>query len=78
MSIITKVSKKSQIVIPKEIRKLIHLSEGDELMVNVEGEKIILKVKPKSYTKRLKGLHKEVWEGIDPKKYIKGERDSWL
>ena len=78
MSIITKVSKKSQIVIPKEIRKLIHLSEWDELMVNVEGEKIILKVKPKSYTKRLKGLHKEVWEGIDPKKYIKGERDSWL
>ena len=78
MSIITKVSKKSQIVIPKEIRKLIHLSEGDELMVNVEGEKIILKVKPKSYTKRLKGLHKEVWKGIDPKKYIKGERDSWL
>ena len=78
MSIITKVSKKSQIVIPKEIRKLIHLSEGDELMINVEGEKIILKVKPKSYTKRLKGLHKEVWKGIDPKKYIKGERDSWL
>lgn len=78
MSIITKVSKKSQIVIPKEIRKLIRLSEGDELMVNVEGEKIILKVKPKSYTKRLKGLHKEVWEGIDPKKYIKEERDSWL
>lgn len=78
MSIIIKVSKKSQIVIPKEIRKLVHLSEGDELMINVEGENIILKIKPKSYATRLKGLHKEVWKGIDPKKYIKEERDLWL
>ncbi|HAG51830.1 MAG TPA: AbrB family transcriptional regulator [Deltaproteobacteria bacterium] len=77
MSIITRVSRKSQIVIPKEIRKLIHLSEGDELIVDVEGDRIILKVKPKSYAKRLKGLHKEVWKGVDPKKYVKEERGSW-
>lgn len=73
----TKVSKKCQIVIPKEVRELIHLSAGDELMVDVEGDRIILKVKPTSYTKRLKGLHKEIWKDIDPKVYVKSERDSW-
>lgn len=73
----TKVSKKCQIVIPKEIRKLIHISEGDELMVDVDGDRIILKIKPRSYTKKLRGLHKEIWEGVDPKTYVKEERDAW-
>ncbi|MEM7827063.1 MAG: AbrB/MazE/SpoVT family DNA-binding domain-containing protein [Candidatus Aenigmatarchaeota archaeon] len=77
MLITTKVSKKSQIVIPKEIRKTIGISEGDELIVDVEGDRIILKVKPKNYTKKLRGLHKKVWQGIDPKKYVRGERESW-
>ncbi len=77
MLITTRVSKKSQIVIPKKIRDTVGISEGDELIVDVEGDKVILKVKPKSYTKRLKGLHKNVWKGIDPKKYVRGERQSW-
>jgi AbrB family looped-hinge helix DNA binding protein len=77
MLITTKVSKKSQIVIPKKIRETVGISEGDELIVDVEGDRVILKVKPKSYTKRLKGLHKNVWKGIDPKKYVRGERESW-
>jgi AbrB family looped-hinge helix DNA binding protein len=77
MLITIKVSKKSQIVIPKAIRETVGISEGDELIVDVEGDRVILKVKPKSYTKRLKGLHKNVWKGIDPKKYVRGERESW-
>lgn len=77
MLITTRVGKKSQIVIPKEIRKTVGISEGDELIVYVEGDRVILKVKPTNYSKRLKGLHKHVWKGIDPKKYVKGERESW-
>jgi AbrB family looped-hinge helix DNA binding protein len=73
----TKVSKKSQIVIPKEVRETAGISEGDELIIDVEGDKVILRVKPKSYTKRLRGLHKHVWKNIDPKRYVKGERESW-
>ena len=77
MIITTKVSKKSQIVIPKQIRETANISEGDELIIDVEGDRVILRVKPKSYTKKLRGLHKHVWKGIDPKKYVKGERESW-
>ncbi|MBM4135734.1 MAG: AbrB/MazE/SpoVT family DNA-binding domain-containing protein [Nitrospira sp.] len=77
MLITTKVSKKSQIVIPKKVREAVGISEGDELIVDVEGDSVILKVKPKSYAKKLRGLHKDVWKGIDPRKYVKGERESW-
>ena len=77
MLITTRVSKKSQIVIPKKIRDTVGISEGDELIVDVEGDRVILKVKPKSYAKRLRGLHKNVWKGIDPKKYVRRERESW-
>lgn len=77
MIITTKVSKKSQIVIPKEIRETANISEGDELIIDVEGDRVILRAKPKSYTKKLRGLHKHVWKGIDPEKYVKGERESW-
>lgn len=72
-----KVSKKSQIVIPKEIRERVGISEGDELIIDVEGTRVILRAKPKNYTRSLRGLHKNVWKGIDPKKYVKSERESW-
>lgn len=77
MSIIAKVGKKSQIVIPKEIRDTIGIREGDELIIDILYDKIIIRLKPKNYTKKLRGLHKEVWEGIDPLEYIHNERESW-
>jgi len=33
--------------------------------------------KPKHSIMELKGLGKEVWEGIDVEKYIEEERNSW-
>lgn len=72
-----RLTKKNQMVIPKNIREAVGISEGDELIVDVDKNKIILTVKPKSYSKRLKGLHRDVWKDVDPKKYVKGERESW-
>ena len=72
-----KIGKKSQIVIPKEIRDGIGIVEGDELIIDIIDDKIVLLRKPKSYSKKLKGLHKEIWKGIDPKEYVKKERERW-
>lgn len=72
-----RLTKKSQIVIPKNIREKVGITEGDELIVDADKDKIILTVKPKSYSKKLRGLHKEIWKGVDPKKYVKIERESW-
>lgn len=77
MPVSMKLGRKSQIVIPKEIRNAVGLSEGDEIIMDVLDDKIILKQKPKSYSKKLKGLHKEIWKGVDPLRYVRNERESW-
>lgn len=77
MPISLKLGRKSQIVIPKEVRNAVGITEGDELIIDVVEDKIIIKQKPRSYSQKLKGLHKGVWKGIDPRKYVKKERESW-
>lgn len=47
----TKVGKKSQIVIPREIRNAIGLTEGDELIIDVIYNRIIMTQKPRIYSK---------------------------
>jgi AbrB family looped-hinge helix DNA binding protein len=65
------------VVIPKEVRNAVGITEGDKLIIDVVEDTIVIKQKPKSYSKKLKGLHKDVWRGIDPLKYVKKERESW-
>ena len=40
---ITKLSSRGQIVIPKEIRRLLAWEAGDHVAVEVQGEKVILR-----------------------------------
>ena len=69
-----KLSSKHQIVIPREVRKQLGLAAGDELLVEVRGNTIVLVPRPKSYAKRLRGLHKEVWGHVDARSYVREER----
>ena len=71
------LGKKCQIVIPKEIRVAAGIAEGDELIIDVVDDHIVMKQRPKSYSKKLKGLHKEVWKGTEASKYVDKERESW-
>ena len=72
-----KLSTKYQIVIPREVRRQLGLAAGDELLVEVRGTTIVLIPRPRSYAKRLRGLHKEVWEHVDATAYVKEERKGW-
>lgn len=62
MEPVAKLSSKYQIVIPKKIRRELKLNSGDVLTMKIEGDKIIMRPKPKSYTEYMLGLGKEVWE----------------
>ncbi len=77
---LTKVSHKFQVVIPKEVRESLGISQGDKLEVYAKNHEIIMKKtkieKPLSL-RDLKGLGKEIWKGIDVEEYIKKERESW-
>ena len=78
MESVIKLNQKSQIVISKAIRKILGLKPGDRLAAVVEGNKIILRPKPKSATARLRGLSKGTWGSrakIDA--YIEKLRDEW-
>jgi AbrB family looped-hinge helix DNA binding protein len=78
MDTVLKLNEKSQIVISKKIRALLGLKPGDELAAVVEGEKIILRPKPRSPTERLRGLGKGTWgdrRKIDT--YIDKLHDEW-
>ncbi|MGB4691238.1 MAG: AbrB/MazE/SpoVT family DNA-binding domain-containing protein [Atribacterales bacterium] len=72
-----KLGSRYQIVIPAEIRKSMGLSERDELLVAKSGNAIVIIPKPKSYADHLMGLHKNVWQGVEPDAYVREERNSW-
>ncbi|MDP2641276.1 MAG: AbrB/MazE/SpoVT family DNA-binding domain-containing protein [Candidatus Yanofskybacteria bacterium] len=74
-----KLSKKYQIVVPKEVRKKMGLRVGESVSVySVDKERAMLVKHPKSYADALQGLGKEVWEALGgADKYIKEERGSW-
>ncbi len=74
---IVRISGKNQIVIPKSARKKLGLSPGDELVVRAEGELLVMKPKPRSYTQHMQGLHKKVWQNVDADAYIEKERKDW-
>ncbi len=72
------LNEKSQIVISKAIRKTLGLKPGDQLAAVVEGNKIVLRPKPRSSAARLRGLAKGTWGSrakIDA--YIEKLRDEW-
>ena len=68
---------KGQIVVPKAVREQLGLKEGDALMLMVDGQRVILRARPASFTDAMRGLHKEVWEGVDVDKWLEEERSSW-
>ena len=72
-----KLSAKHQIVIPREVRQQLGLAAGDGLLVEVRGNTIVLVARPRSYAKRLCGLHREVWGNVDATAYVSGERKGW-
>ena len=77
---LTKVSHKFQVVIPKEVRESLGISQGDKLEVYGKNHEIIMKkskVKKPMSLRDLKGLGKEIWKGVDIDEYIKNERESW-
>lgn len=77
MPVAVTMSSKNQIVVPSEAREKLHLAPGDKLLVLCKDDRIVLIPKPADFTSRLKGLHAELWEGIDPADYLRGERDDW-
>jgi AbrB family looped-hinge helix DNA binding protein len=72
-----KVSNRYQIAVPADARKKLGITRGDNLLVDVRDNVIVLLPEPRDYARHLRGLHREVWEGVDPQKYVEQEREAW-
>ena len=72
-----KVGPKYQVVIPRAVRKKVSISPKREVVVEELNGAIVILPQPKSFTEFMFGLGKEAWKGIDPKTYVKKERNHW-
>ncbi len=77
MKTVVTLSGKNQITIPKSARKELVIEPGDQLILDVDKDSLILKPKPKCYSRHLRGLHREIWHRVDTAQYIRKERDTW-
>lgn len=77
IAIPAQISNKFQVVIPKEIRQRLKLQPHDTLFFLLDGDTIIIRPKPKSFTKTLRGLHKAVWVDVDVDTWLNEERAAW-
>ena len=67
------LSSKNQIVIPREAREALGVKPVDKLVVVVEGDRVIVLQKPKSYRAAIRGLGRDTY----PRGYLRKERKSW-
>jgi AbrB family looped-hinge helix DNA binding protein len=67
------LSRKNQIVVPREAREALGVKAGDKLMVVVRGSIVIILQKPTSHQKAISGLARSRY----PRGYLRRERRSW-
>ena len=75
-AIVTRMSPKYQIVIPRAVREALQLHPDDMLLFLVSGNSVILRARPASFTEAMRGLHKEIWPA-EPADWLEKERASW-
>lgn len=74
------VSTKYQVVIPKEVREVLDVHPGERLLFLVDGDVVYMRPEPADYTAALRGLHRDVWSGLDAggmASWLEAERDAW-
>jgi bifunctional DNA-binding transcriptional regulator/antitoxin component of YhaV-PrlF toxin-antitoxin module len=77
MSITVKIGARYNITIPKILIEKMKFAKNDELLVDIEDNRLVLIKKPCGYTAKLRGLYKKVWNDVDASDYVKSERESW-
>ncbi len=72
---ITKITRNYQITLPKDIRKMISLKEGDEIMFIVEDDKVSLTKVENDVIRRTAGIWGDI--GETGAEYQKRIRKGW-
>ena len=70
-----RISSKHQVVIPRNVRGVLALKAGDEVMFISRNGVVYLLPKPRSFVKALKGIART--GPRYPKRYLQKEKASW-
>jgi len=78
LTVPVRLSKKGQLVIPKTMRQVLGINEGDGLLVTLEGKSIVL-TRPQDFARATRGLLKGTWGKSRGaiERYLQRERRSW-
>jgi AbrB family looped-hinge helix DNA binding protein len=72
---VVRVGRRGQMVLPKAVREALGVNEGDQLWVEVEGNRVILRP-VSSLVRESLGLLRGTW-GKEIASYLKEEREAW-
>jgi len=72
---VVRVGRRGQMVLPKAVREALGVTEGDQLWVEVEGNRVILRP-VSSLVRESLGLLRSTW-GEEIASYLKEEREAW-
>jgi len=72
---LAKLSSKSQIVLPAEIRRRLKIQPGDMLEITGKNNQIIIRKAPGSFVNALESCSSEIWRGYD--KELEDARAQW-
>jgi AbrB family looped-hinge helix DNA binding protein len=70
-----RISSKYQVVIPKAVREALGIQPQDNLIFLIDGDMVIVRPQPDSFTDVLAGLHGHLWP--EPDAWLQEERASW-
>ena len=70
---VVKLSRKNQIVVPREAREALGLRPGARLLVVVMGDNVIVRRRPRNYAEALESRG----AGLYPPGYLGSERKTW-
>jgi AbrB family looped-hinge helix DNA binding protein len=72
---VVRVGRRGQLVLPKAVREALGVNEGDQLWVEVEGNRVILRP-VSSLVRESLGSLRGTW-GEEIASYLKEEREAW-
>lgn len=74
----SRLTKKCQVTVPKDIRRALRLKAGDVVHFYIEGGKAVLRPSAESHVRALKGLGKDAWRSLGgANRFLRGERETW-
>ena len=74
----SRLTKKCQVTVPRDIRRALRLKAGDVVYFSIENGKAVLRPSPDSHTRAIKGLGREAWRALGgADRFLRGERESW-